>query len=203
MTTHISARVAWHDSGWNGHICRDPQANTYCVGQYSYQRDLLAKRDVNWEQGKCGQSCVQLERIPPCVHSINAFGMEALTAFGLPPDWFRDETSTKTWTLAPATVSVWPYEEMYNDEVKNPKGTTPRYNPEFRREAANTFFEPIEEDKSLIFYYANYSNPFSEEDQLCYVVIGVSRINKIGPELLWDQQSERTRRSYGPNAWFS
>jgi exodeoxyribonuclease V alpha subunit len=26
MTVHISARVAWHDSGWNGRICQDPKA---------------------------------------------------------------------------------------------------------------------------------------------------------------------------------
>ena len=50
MTTHISARLAWHDSGWNGRVCRDPKANTYCVGQHSYQKELLATRDLAWEQ---------------------------------------------------------------------------------------------------------------------------------------------------------
>lgn len=165
MTVHISARIAWHDSGWNGHICRDPKANTYCVGQYSYQRDLLAKRNVDWEQSVSGKPCGDLEASPPCVHSINAFGGDSISAMGPPPDWFRDDTATKRWILAPATVSVWPYEEMYKDEVKNPAKTTPKYNPVARREAAQAFFEPIQKNKSLIFYYANYSNPFSEEDQ--------------------------------------
>jgi exodeoxyribonuclease V alpha subunit len=31
MTQHISARLAWHDSGWNGRVCRNPKGNTYCV----------------------------------------------------------------------------------------------------------------------------------------------------------------------------
>lgn len=52
MTIHISARIAWHDSGWNGHICRDPKANTYCVGQLSNPGDMwsadnnLAERSI-------------------------------------------------------------------------------------------------------------------------------------------------------------
>ena len=70
MTIHISARIAWHDSGWNGHICRDPKANTYCVGQFTYQGDLLAKRDVEWEQARSGRSCAALDSVPPCVHSV-------------------------------------------------------------------------------------------------------------------------------------
>ena len=27
MTVHISARLAWHQDGWNGRICDDPAAN--------------------------------------------------------------------------------------------------------------------------------------------------------------------------------
>jgi len=50
-TKHLSVRLAWHDSGWNGRICRDPKANTYCVGQYSYQRGLIVRdRNLDWEQ---------------------------------------------------------------------------------------------------------------------------------------------------------
>ncbi|MGB4057257.1 MAG: AAA family ATPase [Alphaproteobacteria bacterium] len=204
MTTHISARLAWHDSGWNGHICRAPGENTYCSGQYSYQKDLIEKKDVAWEQSEsvCGQSCSKLDQAPPCIHSINAFGADSLQAFGPPPTWFRDTTQVKKWTLAPATVSVWPYEEMYKDEVKNPPKSKPHYNADLRREAANDFFEPLEENKSLIFYYANFSNPFSDEDNLKYVIVGVSRIKKIGAELLWDGQSDAMRDRYGPNAWF-
>jgi hypothetical protein len=34
MTTHVSVRVAWHGSGWNSRIRRDPKSNTYCVGEH-------------------------------------------------------------------------------------------------------------------------------------------------------------------------
>jgi exodeoxyribonuclease V alpha subunit len=202
MTTHISARLAWHDTGWNGHICREPKSNTYCVGQYSYQRDLLSTRNLEWEEAKKGKPCNKIDGIPPCIHSINAFGDNTLEAYGPPPEWFRDNTEIKKWDLKPFTVSVWPYEEMYKDEVLNQKGTKPKYNPIFRRDAAKDFFKPIDENKSLIFYYANFSNPFSEEDKLQYVIVGVSRIKKVGPEHLWIGQSDEMREKYGANAWF-
>src|SRR5688572_11363558 len=32
---HFTLRVAWHDSAWNGHICKDPVANRYCSGYHS------------------------------------------------------------------------------------------------------------------------------------------------------------------------
>lgn len=205
MTTHLSARVAWHDSGWNGHICRNPAANTYCVGQYSFPGDTIAKhRDLNWEQadGVKGQPIGKLDNIPPCMMSVNAFGAEALRARNAPPSWFKDQTETKEWQMPPHTVATWPYEEMYRDEVLNPPGTSPKYNPVKRRQFMQEFFAKIQPQRSLIFYYANYSNPFSENDQLQYVIVGVSRIKAVGPELSWLNQSEKTLKQYGPMVWF-
>jgi len=31
MTTHLSVRLCWHDSGWNGKICKHPEKNNFCV----------------------------------------------------------------------------------------------------------------------------------------------------------------------------
>ena len=201
-TKHISIRLAWHDSGWNGCICRDPKANTYCVGQYSYQREQIVRdRNLAWEQPLAGQPCSSVDGIPPCIHSINAFGPDELEAYVPPPSWFRDDTQDKTWKLSPYTVSTWPYEEMYRDEVLNPKGIRPKYNPAERRKRANQFFDEIMPDRSLVFYYANYSNPFSENDQHFYVVAGVGRVKAVGQELTWVGQSANMAERYGPNAW--
>jgi hypothetical protein len=159
MTQHVSIRLAWHDSGWNGRICRNPRANTYCVGQYSFPGDRIAQeRDLEWEKSQAGQPCSQVRGVPPCIYSINAFGPDEVEAYGPPPTWYRDGTQVKTWRLAPYSVAIWPYEEMYKDEVRNPRGTSPRYNAAARREAANAFFDQMDEDSSLVFYYANYSN---------------------------------------------
>ena len=33
MTTHLSARLVWHDRAWDGHICDHPIQNSFCVVQ--------------------------------------------------------------------------------------------------------------------------------------------------------------------------
>jgi energy-coupling factor transporter ATP-binding protein EcfA2 len=91
---------------------------------------------------------------------------------------------------------------MYKDEVQNPRGNYPTYNPVKRREAANEYFAQITPDRSLVFYYANYSNPFSENDQRFYVIVGVGRVETVGEELTWVGQSAKMEEKYGPNVWF-
>lgn len=194
MTYHISVRLAWHDSGWNGHICINPKANAYCIGPYSYPGDHIAlERDLDWEEKYKGQSCLEVykknEKIPPCCYSINAFGKEEIYAKSEPPEFFQDNTQTKIWKIPPSSICIWPYEEMYKEEVKNPNGT---YNYEKRLEAAREYFSKLEPGRTLIFYYANYSNPFSEEDQKRYIIAGVSRLKEIGEELFYEGCSEET-----------
>ena len=204
MTTHISARLAWHDSGWNGKICKNPKANTYCVGPYSFPGDMISlRRNIEAEEEHAGAAINDLDHIPPCIWSCNAFGEKELVTYNPPPSWFRDGTKVKQWPLPPYTICTWPYEEMYNDEVRNiskREGMT-KYNAVARREGALDYFAPLSEGKSLIFYYTNYSNPFSENDEHKYALIGVGRIKKVGQEVTWDNQSKEMEEKYGPNVW--
>ena len=195
MTNHVSARVAWHMDGWNGHICRNPAANTYCVGPHSYPGTKIAEeRILEWEQANGGRCCSELDNIPPCIYSINAFGTKPLTAFSDPPKFFKDGTRQRRWNLPPATVCVWPYEEMFLEEVKKQGGT---YDYDKRLERARNYFSQVENDRSLIFYYANYSNPFNEEDSRSYVLVGVSRVKKIGEIMFYENCSPETKQKFG------
>ncbi|GAI36169.1 unnamed protein product [marine sediment metagenome] len=94
MTTHISLRLAWHSDGWNGHICKEPHKNSYCVGPNSYPGDLIASsRDLEWERERCGSHCLELYekegKIPPCSYSINAYGENDILVRAEPPDFFQ------------------------------------------------------------------------------------------------------------------
>lgn len=203
MRTHISARLAWHDNGWNGRICGDPTKNIYCSGRFSYPGDLIAiaRREDDWEAqpelfGKC---CTELERMPPCMYSINAFGSKTLRASADPPDFSDFNANSHEWEMPPSTVCIWPYEEMYCEEVKKRGGG---YDNATRLERAQALFEQLTEDKSLIFYYANYSNPFSEEEKQRYVIVGMARIKKIGDWLFYPGADEHTRQKYaGAFVW--
>ena len=197
MVKHISARLAWHMDGWNGCICKSPAANVYCVGQHSYPGDMIAQtRELEWESKVKGKSIAKLDKIPPCVYSINAFGLETVKAFSKPPDWFRDGSKVRYWDLPPSTVCIWPYEKMYTDDVKYSGGSSQTYNYEKRLKRANQYFEELTPDKSLIFYYANYSNPFSENEANKYVLVGISRLKSLGDFLFYEGMSEENKRKY-------
>lgn len=198
MGLHLTARLAWHNDGWNGHVCSAPQKNTYCVGAHSYPGDMIAeRRDLVWEQSCAGKACSGLDKMPPCVYSINAFGAEALTAFADPPAFFNTESKRRDWSLPPATVCVWPYEEMYRDGVRDGN----RYDNRVRKQFADEFFAKIESNLSLIFYYANYSNPFSTDEEPRYALVGLSRVVEIGGDLFYDGCDERTMERYGGYVW--
>lgn len=198
MGWHLTARLAWHDDGWNGHVCSAPQKNTYCVGAHSYPGDMIAeRRDLTWEQSCAGKSCAGLDKAPPCIYSINAFGKEALTSFADPPVFFNKETKRRDWALPPATVCVWPYEEMYRDEVRDGN----RYDARARKKLADEFFAKVEKNASLVFYYSNYSNPFSTDEEPRYALIGLSRVIEVGGELFYDGCDERTMDRYGGYVW--
>ncbi len=199
-TTHISARLAWHDDGWNGHVCRHPKRNTYCVGSSSYPGDVIGQeRDLEWEtrEDVAGRPCGELEGVPPCVYSVNAFAEQSMTAVSDPPDFFRSG-KRRHWELPAATSCVWPYEAMYADEVGDGHGY---YDATKRREQARAYFDALSPGRSLVFYYANYSNPFSEEDARRYVVVGVSRLKHVGEELFYDGVSGKARERHGGFVW--
>ncbi len=194
MGAHISARVAWHNDGWNGRICGDPGGNTYCVGAQSYPGQHVAeKRSLEWETEVRGRPCRDLDRIPPCCYSHNAFGLDEAPAEAAPPAWFNDGSRTRRWVLPPATVCVWPYEVMYGEDVRS-EG---RFNYGQRLANAREFFDAIQSDRSLIFYYANYSNPFSEDEAKRYALIGLSRVKAVGEELFYEGCSDAVKEKYG------
>ena len=193
MATHLTARLAWHTDGWNGRIGKHPASNHYCVGPHSYPGDKIKTgRDLDWEESVAGRLCAELDRAPPCIYSINAFGPEPLTAFDDPPHFFRSGERTQ-WELPPATVCVWPYEAMYDEAAK----TNGRVDNDKRLKLANAHFAAIQNDKSLIFHYANYSNPFDKEDAKHYIVIGLSHVKKLGKIIYYEKTDEQTKKQYG------
>lgn len=199
MSKHISLRLAWHDDGWNGHVCKEPKKNTYCVGQQSYPGDLISKsRDLEWEQeeGVAGCHCSGIDGIPPCSYSINAFGTKSVKGESNPPDFFRDDSKGVEFEIPAATACIWPYEQMYADDIKAESSSSQTYDYSKRLNAAKEFFKEVAPDNSLIFYYANKSNPFSEEDNRNFVLIGVSKVKKVGDVMYYENVSEANRIKY-------
>lgn len=194
MTVHVTARLAWHADGWNGCVCKAPRANGHCIGLRSYPGQLIAEtRDLAFEEANAGTAGASLSAPLPCCYSVNAFGQESIQAQAKPPDFFQDSTKTRMWTVPPATVCAWPYEEMYDEELKKERGY---FDNEARLTRARAYFAALESGRSLVFYYANYSNPLSDEAHLRYVVVGVSRLKAVGEELFYEGCSDATRKKF-------
>ena len=200
LTAHLTARLAWHDDGWNGRVCEQPSCNTFCVGANSFPGDVIAReRDIQVEEERAGQAVADLAgaELPPCVYSVNAFGPRAITGYSNPPSFFYGGASRTEWEIPAATVCVWPYEAMYAENVLTEQGFL---DSDQRSANAERFFEQVEHDRSLIFYYANYSNPLSDTESPRYVIIGASRVKSVGERLVYQDANEWVRERYAGGA---
>lgn len=200
--SHISARLTWHADGWDGTICQDPEANTYCTGQFSYPGEMYEKKPLQKLEAQkyagCACGNISDDYTPPCCFSNNAFGKESTVAQVNSPIWYENQEVRK-WEMPPNTVSLWPYEEMYFEDDKNDNGT---FNYDKRIANVKTFMNGVKENASLIFYYSNYSNPLSTEDEKRYVIVGFGRVKQVHEYMEYQQATPEERKKYaGAAVW--
>ena len=144
MAIHMSIRLAWHSDGWNGHICKKPCENVYCVGQHSYPGTLIAEtRDLDFEMAHAGESCAKHPCKIACGLSANAFGKEFIQVKVDPPSWWeKGDADSTILTLPPYTACTWCYEAMYKADVfSNVRGKTYDYNK--RQRNAEAYFAQL------------------------------------------------------------
>lgn len=198
MATHMSIRLAWHSEGWNGHFCKKPCENTFCIGQHSYPGDLIAgTRDLEFETEHAGEPCSKYPCGAACGLSVNAFGKDSISVKVDPPSfWKPGDADPINITLPPSTVCTWCYEAMYNDDVETKGGSAQKYNYDKRKAGAGADTCSSLNQRILDFYYAGYSNPFSENEENNYVIVGVSRVKKIDDTYYYDNTSEEVKRKY-------
>ena len=69
MPQHISVRVPWHDHGWNGTVCKDPQGNNACLRL----KNIAGSRDDKAEMAICGQCMAEHVDSVCCIGEGGAF----------------------------------------------------------------------------------------------------------------------------------
>ena len=184
-------------NGWNGTVCKDPRANTYCSGRHSYPGEhIAAKKDEEYEINCAGQHCGKLEIPPPCTFSCNAFGDKPVRCFHEPPEWFNGGANGIWANVPPYTVNIWPYEQMYDEEATLNAAPGRTYNYDNRLEGARKYFAKLIPSESILVYYASYSNPFSDEETQRYIVVGIARLQDIGKEMFYENVSEEIAKKY-------
>ncbi|MGE5409671.1 MAG: AAA family ATPase, partial [Clostridiales bacterium] len=176
---NITFRVAWHDSGWNGHICKDPQANKFCSGFHSLLSDRIRKRkykNINDEINYKGKCLNKIDYLPPCFWSINLFGNEKLKVEHDNP---AASNLTKIKEELPAnSIFSWPFAISFT-RSKQEVERDGSYPANLESVRIPFFNAKIKKEKSIGFIYSNYSNPFTEEEGK-YLLIGCGFIADIG-----------------------
>lgn len=68
---HLTARVAWHDSRWNGTVCQQPSCNAFCTALDRIRED----RDDVREDALAGKrwSTLGMDELPACKAESGAF----------------------------------------------------------------------------------------------------------------------------------
>lgn len=197
MNTHLSTRLVWHDRAWDGHICDHPSKNAYCMVQ-QYIRD---GRDDDREDKAAGLPLAALKTWqPPCSRDPTAFSNRGYSITHNDPLEFRQLPSV-TEDLPPYSVCPSPYrwlrEESFRticeDEKLDIRESDTKdkefgwvFEPDRQIELLRHFWGKLEKNKSLVFFYCNHGNPLDEN--LNRILLGVSRISQIGPQLYFGKK---------------
>ena len=90
MTTHLSARLVWHDRAWDGHICDHPSQNSFCVVQQHIRESLSNPKNLEREEQARGEPLAELDGWqPPCSRDPIAFSSIGYTITHHDPLEFR------------------------------------------------------------------------------------------------------------------
>lgn len=188
MTTHLSVRLAWHDRGWDGHVCDNPRGNTGCM----ILGNIREQRIDAEEMAHAGKHVSDLNGwLPPCSRDIGAWSSRPYHIIHTHPF----EKVRPTPQLVPPFATVpspyrWMREENQRDIADEeglilPPGPKPKDHgwvaePERQKRLLTPFWGKLTAQKSLLFYYCKEGTPMDEDAPR--VIVGVGRLREIGAQ---------------------
>ena len=198
---HLSIRVPWHDTGWDGRVCANPTLNGSCLRL----KGIGQKRDDVAEQAVAGVSLDVLprEQWPCCVSERASFmaPFELVQSKTHPYSWNKDGGHAHfAPTLlrhppysAPAVPFSWMLaESMGQLAAEHALDVLPDREPDLgfktqwlqdrdnQQALLDCFCAHIKPKASLVFFYAKHV-PFVEDAGGRRIIIGVGRVLHVGP----------------------
>ena len=212
---HLSIRVPWHDTGWDGRVCADPIGNGSCLRL----KQIAERRDDETELRLAGKTWEQIrsEELPPCADERAGFMSEISKDIPKehPYSWNKYYSKFKKTTYSrPAyAADCVPFRWMLREQVEGGKNATGiaeeyqlPYNSQLEdniKEETNrgsswiqhadnqillldTFFSTVKSDRSLVFIYAKESPLANDPRRL---LIGVGRARSVSNVVRYKQTS--------------
>lgn len=198
---HISIRVPWHDTGWDGRVCANPRMNSACLKL----RGIGERRDDLAEEIVAGQFIHELaeDQWPCCVTERVAFmspheyTRTASHPYSRGPEGthghFKPTSLRQPPYSAPAIPFAWMLQDAMSELAETHSlGLCADQEPDLgfhtqwvqskeNQEALlNCFCEHIKPKESLCFFYAKQV-PFVEDAGARRILIGVGRVLSISP----------------------
>ncbi|MDD2287012.1 MAG: hypothetical protein PHQ11_16620, partial [Paludibacter sp.] len=216
---HLSVRVPWHDNAWDGTVCNNPNANGACL----VLKNCALNRNDELEIKCAGKSLNNLDenQFPVCIGERGTFMAPFAINKTLHHPYAESSPSTHGHlkdtriTFPSFSAAAVPYNWMLNenakekaelydlnyDEAREPSldwsnnGGSGNWVQEINNQKAllNCFFEHLQEETSLIFFYAKQV-PFVEESGR--VLSGVGKIKKIIPSEAYEGSNSRFGAAY-------
>lgn len=206
---HLNVRVAWHDNRWNGSVCSNPAANSFCVDLERIREGRDEVQELKW----AGQPFAKLEAnaLPPCKAESAAFMNDA--------EWVRDvkhpyagisKTRDTHGHLLETDIRVPPYstfavpfywmlrqhQEWLEERLPTP--LPPDEEPPFpspwvfaserQKAIGEQFFGQITPGQSLVFFYTKSGHPL--EEAYSRLVVGVGTVDHMSATLHYRTANE-------------
>ena len=215
-TRHVSVRLAWHDRGWDGTVCADPEANTkYCTASGSLLSGRIARRiDMNLEaefKGRPVSEAAKKGYVPPCYWSINAHGDTSCTVADQHPftdvqgntDMFKDVPLLE-YDLDPFSVFAWPFAISYIGVKKGSRYTELG----LAQDRIESFVRSLRAGSSIAFIYCTANNPITGDDNRP-LLVGAGLVAKtsmpknysMSKALLDHMRSQPKMQNFPESAW--
>lgn len=201
---HISIRVPWHDTGWNGNVCTAPRLNGACLKL----KRIAENRDDDAEASVAGKSIQNLSPAewPSCIAERAAFmaPFEYVRMAGHPynhgPGTTHGHFKRTPLRHPPYSAPVIPFSWMLREAMES-LGKEHGLDIQADREAKHKlnlgfdtswvqdhlnqtalldcFSGHLKPEHSLCFFYAKQA-PFVEDSPGSRILIGVGRVQHIG-----------------------
>ena len=224
MVQHISVRIPWHDDGWKGCVCENPERNQAC----RVLKNIALKRaDIN--ESQCTSSAKATvapdeDFVPPCITESGQFMsdhvMESVRSHPYTYDEKFAHIRDTTLTIPPFSFIGIPFNWALKDKQKDKQRESPNdrfytgYDPDIETPVTQTnlwitngtnqkrifeyFFRNITPKKSIVVAYAK-AVPFIETAGR--IVMGIGFVERLGALREYDYSTPPTGKQQTACLW--